>query len=131
MIRINEIRLSLNEEEGELKRKAAKALHINQKYIKSLTIYKKSVDARKKDDIHFSYSVDVEISLDEEQIVKKCKSNKASIVKPYHYELPENRRSGKFRPIVVGFGPAGMFASLMLARAGLKPLIVERGQKVD
>ena len=56
MIRINEIRLSLDEDESELTRKAAKALRINQKYIKSLTIYKKSVDARKKDDIHFSYS---------------------------------------------------------------------------
>lgn len=131
MIRINEIRLSLDENESELTRKAAKALRINQKYIKSLTIYKKSVDARKKDDIHFSYSVDVEISLDEEQIVSKCKTGKISIVKPYFYELPENKRVSKYRPVIVGFGPAGMLAGIILAEAGLRPIILERGKGID
>lgn len=131
MIRINEIRLSLDEDESELTRKAAKALRINQKYIKSLTIYKKSVDARKKDDIHFSYSVDVEISLDEEQIVSKCKTGKISIVKPYFYELPENKRVSKYRPVIVGFGPAGMLAGIILAEAGLRPIILERGKGID
>lgn len=90
MIRINEIKLSLDEDESLLKSKAAKQIKINEKYIEKLSIYKKSVDARHKDDVHFTYCVDVVISLDEEQIIKKCKSNKASIVKPYHYELPLN-----------------------------------------
>ena len=130
-IRINEIKLSLDEEEDILKAKAAKILKINQKYIKSYTIYKKSVDARKKDDVHFTYSLDVVITLDEEQIVSKCKSNKVQIVKPYKYELPENKRVSKFRPIVVGFGPAGMFAGLILAQAGLRPIVLERGKDVD
>ena len=53
MIRINEIKLSLNEDESLLEIKAAKILKINKKYIKSLTIYKKSVDARKKEDVHY------------------------------------------------------------------------------
>jgi hypothetical protein len=131
MIRINEIRLSLDEEESALKTKAAKTLKINEKYIDSYSIYKKSVDARKKDDVHFSYSIDVIITLDEEQIVGKCKSNKVQIVKPYKYEMPENKRVSKFRPVVVGFGPAGMFAGLILAQAGLKPIILERGKDVD
>lgn len=131
MIRINEIRLSLDEEESLLKAKAAKLLKINEKYIDSYTIYKKSVDARKKDDVHFTYSVDVNISLDENQIISKCKSNKVQLVKPYVYNLPENRRVSKFRPVVVGFGPAGMFAGLILAQAGLKPIILERGKDVD
>ena len=90
MIRINAIKLSLDEEEELLAEKAAKVLKINKKYIKSYTIYKKSVDARKKDDVHFTYSLDVIITLDEEQITRKCKSNKVSIVKPYVYNLPEN-----------------------------------------
>ena len=115
MIRINEIALSLDEDESQLKKKAAKILKINEKYIKKYTIYKKSIDARKKDDVHFTYSLDVNISLDEEQIASKCKSNKVQIVKPYVYELPENKRVSKFRPVVVGFGPAGMFAGLILA----------------
>ena len=79
MIRINEIRLSLDEEETLLRAKASKLLKINEKYIKELTVYKKSIDARKKDNVHFTYSVDVEIALDEEQIVRKCKSCKTSI----------------------------------------------------
>lgn len=131
MIRINEIRLSLDEEESSLKAKAAKVLRINEKYIDSYTIYKKSIDARKKDDVHFTYSVDVIITLDEEQIAAKCKSNKVQIVKPYKYELPQNKRVSKFRPVVVGFGPAGMFAGLILAQAGLKPIVLERGKDVD
>lgn len=131
MIRINEIKLSLDDEEIILKSKAAKILKINEKYIASYTIFKKSVDARKKDDVHFTYSLDVIITLDEEQIVSKCKSNKVQIVKPYKYELPENKRVSPFRPVVVGFGPAGMFAGLILAQAGLKPVILERGKDVD
>lgn len=131
MIRINEIKLSLDEEEELLAEKAAKILKINKKYIKSYTIYKKSVDARKKDDVHFTYSLDVAITLDEEQITRKCKSNKVSIVKPYVYTLPENKRVSSFRPVVVGFGPAGMFAGLILAQSGLKPIILERGKAVE
>ncbi len=131
MIRINEIRLSLDEDESLLEAKAAKILKINKKYIKSLTIYKKSVDARKKEDVHFTYSVDVLISLDETQIVSKCKSGKVQLAKPYMYEIPENRRASKYRPIIVGFGPAGMLAGLILSEAGLKPIILERGKDID
>ncbi|MBR3148607.1 MAG: hypothetical protein IKF64_00400 [Eubacterium sp.] len=131
MIRINEIKLSLDDSEELLRRKAAKALKINEKYIKTLTIFKKSVDARRKDNVHFTYSVDVEIALDEVQIVSKCKSNKVQLVKPYHYELPVNNRVSRFRPIVVGFGPAGMLAGIILAEAGLRPIILERGKDID
>ncbi|MBR7072612.1 MAG: hypothetical protein IKI33_03215, partial [Eubacterium sp.] len=131
MIRINEIKLSLDEEETLLKAKASKILKINEKYIKTLTIFKKSIDARRKDDVHFSYSVDVEIALDEEQIVRKCKSGKASVVKPYSYEMPACERKSQFRPIIVGFGPAGMLAGIILAEAGLKPIILERGKGID
>lgn len=131
MIRINEIKLSLDDDESLLKSKAAKILKINEKYIESYTIFKKSVDARKKDDVHFTYALDMIITLDEEQIVNKCKSGKVQIVKPYHYELPQNKRTSQFRPIVVGFGPAGMLAGLILAQAGAMPIILERGKDID
>lgn len=131
MIRVNEIKLALDEEEDILAERAAKILKINKKYIKSYTIYKKSVDARKKDDVHFAYSLDVVITLDENQIVQKCKSPKVQLVQPYKYVMPENKRFSKFRPVVVGFGPAGMFAGLILAQAELRPIILERGKDVD
>lgn len=131
MIRINEIKLSLDENEALLKQKSAKILKINEKYIKSISIFKKSVDARKKDDVHFTYSVDVEITLDEGQIAGKCKSGKVILVKPYKYTLPANNRKSQFRPIVVGFGPAGMLAGIILSEAGLRPIILERGKDID
>lgn len=131
MIRINEIKLSLDEDEALLKTKGAKILRLNEKYIKSLTIFRKSVDARKKDNVHFTYSIDVEIALDEDQIVAKCKSNKVQIVKPYKYEMPACNRKSSFRPIIVGFGPAGMLAGIVLAEAGLNPIILERGKDID
>lgn len=131
MIRINEIKLALEEEETLLAQKAAKILKINKKYIDSYTIYKKSIDARKKDDVHFTYSIDVTITLDEKQIVSKCKSGKVQLVEPYKYEIPVCKRNSEFRPVIVGFGPAGMFAGLILAEAGLKPIILERGKDVD
>lgn len=131
MIRINEIKLSLDQDESELWQKAAKVLKVNKKYITKLNISKKSIDARDKNDVHFTYSVDVEISLDEDQIVKKCKSNKVSKVSEYRYQLPENRRTSGYRPIIVGFGPAGMLAGIILAEAGLRPIILERGKDID
>lgn len=131
MLRLHEIKLTLDEDESCLKKKAAHCLRIHEKYIQSLTIYKKSVDARKKDDIHLTYSVDVTLSLDEQQILKKCRSSKVQAAAPYVYVQPENKRTSPLRPVVVGFGPAGMFAGLILAQAGLRPIILERGKAID
>lgn len=63
MIRVSELRLELDEDESLLRKKAGKVLRTDPKYIEKLTIFKKSVDARKKDDVHFSYTVDVTLGL--------------------------------------------------------------------
>ena len=132
MIRINEIKLSLDAPQSELKGAAAKALKIKADQIKSLTVYKRSVDSRKKDNIFFSYAVDVTLGCNEENVLKRLSSNpKISAVEPFHYTPPELKRNSPFRPVIVGFGPAGMMAGLLLARAGLKPLILERGRDID
>lgn len=131
MIRINEIRQELDADKEELFGKCAKILRVKKEQIKSFSIAKKSIDSRKKDDIFFSYAVDVEIEGDEEKILKRTNSNKVTLVKPYTYEMPPVKRNSRFRPIIVGFGPAGIFAALTLARAGLKPLVIERGNDVD
>lgn len=132
MIRINEIKLSLDAPQSELKGAAAKALKIKADQIKSLTVYKRSVDSRKKDNIFFSYAVDVTLGCNEENVLKRLSSNpKISAVEPFHYTPPKLKRNSPFRPVIVGFGPAGMMAGLLLARAGLKPLILERGRDID
>lgn len=89
------------------------------------------MDARKKDDVHFSYTVDVTLGLDETQVLRRCRSPKAKAAEEYKYTLPVNRRQSAFRPVVVGFGPAGMFAGLILAEAGLRPIVLERGKDIQ
>lgn len=131
MIRINEIKLSLDSNEKQLRKKVIRLLGVGENDIKSYHISKKSVDARKKDAVVFTYSVDVELNCDEMQLLASLKNNKISIVKPFVYTIPKNQRISNLRPVVVGFGPAGMFASLILAQQGLRPIVIERGKKVD
>lgn len=131
MIRINEIKQSLDGTKEDLFKACKKILRVNDEQIKSITIARQSVDSRKKDNVFFCYTVDVEINGDEEKLVKRINSCKIQIVEPYKYEMPDNKRNSKFRPVIVGFGPAGIFAALILARAGLKPIVLERGRDVD
>ena len=103
---------------------AAKALKIPPDDITGLRIRKKSLDARRKDDIHYVYTVGVTVHGDEQRLVRRCRSAAIAHEKAYpipHVAPPETR------PVIVGFGPAGMFAALLLARAGAKPIVLERG----
>lgn len=95
-----------------------------------LKIIKKSVDARHKDDIHFVYTVAF-ASENENAVLKKNSGNKnISSYKEIPYSLPQRAKLSK-RPVVVGFGPAGMFAALYLAQCGVRPIVLERGLDVD
>lgn len=132
MLRLNEIKLRLDEDENAaLLSSAAKLLKIRKRDIESYTIYKKAIDARKKDSIKFIYSIDVTVNGDEDALLRRDYNGRVLKVEPYTYTLPPVKRTSALRPVVVGFGPAGMFAALTLAHAGLRPLIVERGQNVE
>ena len=131
MIRINQIKQSLDASNDDLLKECAKNLGIKKSDISTLRVVRKSVDCRKKNNIFFVYSVDVETKTDEDEILKAVSSSEISKTEIIKYIMPENKRSSQLRPVIVGFGPAGMFAGLTLARSGLKPLILERGADVD
>ncbi|MCC8023371.1 MAG: hypothetical protein LIO46_06310, partial [Clostridiales bacterium] len=131
MIRIHEIRLELDDSEAILKEKAARLLNIRPDQITDLRIHKKSVDARKKADIHFVYAVDVALVADEAAVLSRVKRGKAVLLEPDTAPALHNTRQSALRPVVVGFGPAGMFAALPLAAAGARPIVLERGKDAD
>ncbi len=128
MIRIREIALPPEHNEHQLPFEAARVLNISNSKILKLSIVRRSVDARKKPDVKIVYTVDVAVSGNEKRILKQCGSKRASLVENTYYKAPKHAPAMKQPPVVVGFGPAGMFAALILAQAGLKPIVVERGE---
>ena len=127
MIALGGLWLAPGEKETALPRLAARTLRIRERDIMELKILKKSLDARKKDRIRWLYTVAVSVRGDEGTLLSRCKH--AESYTPYRYEIP--RAVSDDRPVVVGFGPAGMFAALLLAEAGLRPVVLERGADVE
>ena len=130
MLKINQIKLPLTADEHDLRRAAGKALRLDENRIRTLRVTKKAVDSRKKDNIFFVYNVEVDVDGDENAILKRCGSG-VETVKKVDFTPPEVKRTSELRPVIVGFGPAGMFSGLALARAGFKPLILERGSHIE
>ena len=130
MLQISNLRLGLDFTGQDLKRAAAKKLRLPERALISVELAKKSVDARKKDRVHFVCAARVRVDTDEGRLISRLKDSSVRIVEPYVLELP-NAPAPELPPVVVGFGPAGMFAGLILARCGQRPIIIERGQPVE
>ena len=126
MIRILQVRAELDYESRSLALLAARALHVRPEEIASVRLARKSVDARDKGDVHFSLTLDVETKRPLARLPKGAEALKAE--EPL--VLPEARALAH-RPLVVGLGPAGLFAGLRLAQAGVRPIVIERGKNVD
>ncbi len=103
-------------------------LKISGSRILKLEIARRSIDARKKPDVKIIYTVDVWVGGNEGKILKQSGCKKAAITEKKYYKPPKTDKISASRPVIVGFGPAGMFAALILAQAGLKPIVVERGE---
>lgn len=127
MIRVGNIRVPLNFGFTTLPELCFKKLGIKPDRLKSVRLSKKSVDARKKSDVHFIISLDIEAK-GEEKLLKTLKN--AVPAEKYEYKIVPVKKLST-RPVIIGFGPAGMFAALVLAMAGAKPIILERGADVD
>ncbi|MBR4864614.1 MAG: hypothetical protein IKU07_08555 [Oscillospiraceae bacterium] len=128
MIRIREISLPPEHNAAQLSYEAAKLLKISASAVRKLKIVRRSIDARKKPDVRVVYTVDVQVDGNEPQILKRSGCKRAAIAPVSYYKPPKPSRETDERPVVVGFGPAGMFAALVLSLAGLRPLVLERGE---
>ena len=128
MIRIRDLSLPPDGDMARLVQAAARQLRISPNEIKQLDLKKKSVDARKKNDVRIIYTVDVVVKGREDKILKMAHCPKASAARDVPYRVPQPQTLPDSRPIIVGFGPAGMFAALIFALAGQRPLVLERGE---
>ncbi len=136
MIRILQLKLPVEADQEELRSLILKKLDVPSSALLEYSIVRRSVDARKGRPLSYVYAVDAKLK--EESLVWKRLAGRGGLERletPYRYRFPEAGRSfgtAQFpRPVVVGFGPAGIFCALLLARAGAAPLVVERGKPVD
>ncbi len=142
MIRINQIKIPITNdiqtlEKELLTKRITSILKLKDKNSFTYEIVKKSIDARKKPELYYVYSVDVEIksrngqiaSKDEGKIVQRLNNNNIMLTTPVTFALPASSKPQKV--IIIGLGPAGLFCALVLARLGYKPVIFERGSDVD
>lgn len=136
MIRLSQVRLRPGHSEQELEDKIRKLLHVKNTEPIEYRILKQSIDARKKPDIYYSYTVDVKTK-QEAVILKrtgqtKLKSVKIEKAEEQIYQVPTHgNKVLSNRPVIIGAGPAGLFSTWLLAREGYRPLLLERGCPVE
>ena len=131
MIRVGQIKLKPNHSEQDLIRKIVQILRISEHEIRKIQIKKQSLDARKKPELKYVYTVDVEV-VNERQVLNRQKNSNVSGVKdkPYEFSVSGTLKL-QYRPVVVGSGPAGMFCAYFLAQYGYRPIVIERVKEIE
>jgi uncharacterized FAD-dependent dehydrogenase len=130
MLRIQELKLPLDHPERALRQAVLKRLGVSEQDLISFTVFKRAYDARKTSAIQLIYTIDAEVK-DEASVLKLLSKDKQIVRSPdLNYRPPVQASGGMKRPVVVGMGPCGLFAGLLLAEMGFNPIILERGKIV-
>lgn len=127
MIRIKDIKIRIEEDCNEVfVQKIAKSLRINKDDIQKINIVKKSIDARKKPEVFYIYTFDVDVKNENKLIQRNPK-----LIPPLREKLVIKKYNNVERPVIVGAGPSGLFCAFILAKAGANPIIIEQGESVS
>ncbi len=130
MLRIQELKLPLDHAEPALRQAVLKRLALSDAALVSFNVFKRAYDARKPAAIQLIYTLDCEVK-DEAAVLKRLEKDKQIGRTPdLDYKPPVRAPQGRPRPVVVGLGPCGLFAGLLLAEMGFNPIILERGKIV-
>ncbi|MDE6639312.1 MAG: FAD-dependent oxidoreductase [Acetatifactor sp.] len=133
MLRVNQVKIKTEHTEEQLRKKAAELLHISAQEILDMNIVRQSIDARRKPEIFYSYSLDVKVK-NEDSILHRFRGreNQVSVQQPVLYTFPKpGKKLWEHPPVIVGMGPAGLFCGYFLALHGYHPILLERGKCVE
>jgi uncharacterized FAD-dependent dehydrogenase len=130
-IRLFEIKLPIEHGEEDLPKAILSALNLPARELQSFRVRREAIDARKKSAIHFSYTIDAVVSNEAKVLASKHACKVSPTPDEGYATIAPGTEKLAHRPVVVGTGPAGLFAGLTLARAGYKPILLERGRSVD
>ena len=125
--RISQVKIPIDHDFSDIKNKIMKQFKLRSEEIISIDIFKKSIDARKKPELFYVYTLLVEVA-SEKQILKKLPN--VELHKETTYQIPKAKKL-MYRPVIVGTGPAGLFCGYLLAKAGCRPILLERGADID
>lgn len=128
---VSNIKSGLNQGREDIFRIACRTAKLSAEQVQEIYLVKSSVDARKKNNIHIVSSVCIVAAGNEEALVRRASSKDVQLQKQEELSFICGSRVLSHRPVVVGFGPAGMFAALVLARLGYEPIVLERGAAME